>query len=76
MSDPKPMPCASCNKSFPWTDDYWPNLTYAECWRCWKASADEQVRAAKHAKWMYENQWTLLPLGLILGAWLMWWWLQ
>ena len=69
----RPMHCALCNKAYPWTEDYWPSLTWAECFRCWKKSADEQVRAAHRAKWLYEHQWMLLPLGMVAGAILMWW---
>jgi hypothetical protein len=67
-----PMTCALCNKSYPWTEDYWPSLTYAECFRCWRKGCDEQVRAAQRAKWLYEHQWLLAPLGAALGALVTW----
>ncbi len=65
----KPMRCALCNKAYPWTQDYWPSMTYAECFRCWKKSADEQVRVALY----YRNQWVpALALGCILGGIIAW----
>jgi len=67
------MPCASCDKSYPWTAAYWPSLTYAQCWVCWKAGADDQVREARRAQLYYRNQWApSLALGCMLGALLTW----
>lgn len=68
MTD-KPMRCALCNRSYPWTRDYWPSLTYTECYPCWHKSADEQIRAAQR----YRNQWIpSLMLGCMLGGFIVW----